>query len=57
MKYQTRSRHSGTVIDEFNTYKEAIEAIEYYEAEDKRRGYYTPKFYEVYDIQKETVCF
>lgn len=35
MKYTTEIRESGTVIDEFETFEEALKAVEAYEAEDR----------------------
>lgn len=46
MKWITRDREAGNVIDEFNTYEEAKAAVSAYEADDERNGYYTPDFYE-----------
>lgn len=47
MTYVTRDREAGNVIDEFDTLKEAEEAIRKYEEEDKTDGTYTPNFYEI----------
>ena len=51
MKYITRDREAGNVIDEFATLAEAEAAIEKYEADDKEEGIYEPDFYEVAEIE------
>ena len=52
-KYFTADRETGTLIDEFGTYEEALNAITEYEREDKEDGLYTPRFY---DIVNEELC-
>lgn len=47
MKYVTRDRETGNVIDFFDTKEEAEKAVEEYEAEDAKEGIYSPNFYEV----------
>ena len=49
MRYVTRDREAGNVIDEFATLEEARNAIETYEEHDKQDGTYTKDFYEIYD--------
>ena len=51
MKYVTRDREAGNVIDEFATMAEAEAAIEEYEAEDLKNGVYEPDFYEAAEIE------
>ena len=38
---------NGDVIDEFNTYEEAVDAMIAYEESDMEEGIYTPGFYEI----------
>ena len=52
MTYVTRDREAGNVIDEFDTLKEAEEAIRKYEEEDKTDGTYAPNFYEIAEWNK-----
>jgi hypothetical protein len=52
MKYITRDREAGNVIDEFATREAAQEAIEQYELDDQRQGIYEPDFYEVAAIDE-----
>lgn len=47
MKYITRDREAGNVIEEFETETEAYAAIKAYEEEDKAGGTFTEGFYEV----------
>ena len=42
-KYLTQDKETGTIIDEFNTYEEAENAIEKYEIEDGE----SVEFYEI----------
>jgi len=51
MKYYTCCRETGDVIDVFNTYEEALHAVEEYEIADREEKTYTPDFYEI--IEKE----
>lgn len=51
MKYRTRDREAGNVIDSFETLEEARKAIKDYEETDKKEGTYTPDFYEIYDFE------
>ena len=51
MKYVTRDREAGNIIDEFATLAEAEAAINEYEEDDRRRGIYEPDFYEVAEIE------
>ena len=53
MRYLTRDREAGNVIDEFATLDEARKAIEAYEEQDKQDGTYTKDFYEIYDSEIE----
>lgn len=52
--WQTQSRESGDVIDEFGTEEAAETAIEEYEAEDHRDGNYTPEFYAVVEVESNS---
>ena len=52
MKYITRDREAGNIIDEFATMAEAEAAIERYEAEDQAQGIYEPDFYEAAEIEE-----
>lgn len=45
--FYTQDREAGNIIDCFETYEEAIDAISKYEEEDKINGDYTPNFYEI----------
>lgn len=47
MKYITRDREAGNVIDEFTTFEAAQKAIEQYELDDQRQGIYEADFYEI----------
>jgi hypothetical protein len=47
IKYITRDREAGNVIDEFATREEAEAAIRAYEEEDRANGCYEEDFYEV----------
>ena len=47
MKYITRDREAGNVIDEFATLDEAKKAIAQYELDDHRQGIWEPDFYEI----------
>ena len=42
-----RDKESGYVIEEADTYQEALEIVEKYENEDKKNGDYTPDYYEI----------
>lgn len=55
-RYETRDSIAGNVIDWFDTIEEANEAIQRYEEEDKKDGYFEPDFYEIYDNVKEEVA-
>lgn len=46
-KYIIQDSETGTFIDEFNTYQEALTVLEGFENEDKQEGVYTPDFYEI----------
>jgi hypothetical protein len=46
-KYYTAARETGDIIDEFDTYEEAEEAIREYEEEDKEDGTYEDNFYDI----------
>ena len=50
MRYVTRDREAGNVIDEFNSREEAEAAIAKYEAEDREQGIYEPDFYEIAEM-------
>ncbi len=47
--FYTADRETGSFIDSFETYEDALKAIEGYEAEDKENGDYTPDFYDIVD--------
>lgn len=49
MKVYTADRETGTFIKEFESVKEAKEAIRNYEEEDKADGIYEADFYDVVD--------
>jgi hypothetical protein len=51
MKFITRDREAGNIIDEFNTFVEAEAAVLAYEEEDRKLGQYEPDFYEVAEIE------
>lgn len=46
-KYIIQDSETGTFIDEFNTYQEALAELQIYENEDKQEGTFTPDFYEI----------
>lgn len=46
-KYIIQDRETGTFIDEFNSYTEALKGLEEFENDDKKEGIYTPDFYEI----------
>lgn len=45
--FVVRDREAGNIIDRFATMREAQNALEDYEAADKKDGTYTPDFYEI----------
>ena len=45
--YVIRDRECGNIIDDFDTYEEALARLEKYEAEDKKDNIYVPDFYEI----------
>ena len=47
MKFYTADRETGTFIEAFDSYHEAVDAIKRYEESDKEEGTYTEDFYEV----------
>ena len=49
MKYYTADKETGTFIEAFDTYAEALDAIDEYEAQDKADGNYEEDFYDVVD--------
>lgn len=53
--YLVRNRETGTEIEQADSYSEAIDIIQKYEAEDKANGTYVDGFYEVYDTILEEV--
>nr|DAF79765.1 MAG TPA: YaiA protein [Caudoviricetes sp.] len=55
MKYYTADRETGTFIEEFNSYEEALDAISNYEQEDKNNGDYEENFYSVVDESHCTI--
>lgn len=57
MKYITRDREAGNVIDTFDSLEEALKAIESYEAEDMAEGTFTKDFYEAVEAPNVFVVF
>ena len=55
MNIVIRDREAGNVITEFETLEEAKKELEKYEAQDKKDGVYVEDFYEIYDIDTQTV--
>ena len=55
MKIVIRDREAGNVITEFDTVEEAKKELEKYEAQDKKDGVYVEDFYEIYDLDTNTV--
>ena len=55
MNIVIRDREAGNVITEFETLEEAKKELEKYEAQDKKDGTYTEDFYEIYDLDTQTV--
>lgn len=53
--YLVRNRETGTEIEQADSYSEAIDIIQKYEAEDKANGTYVDGFYEVFDAILEEV--
>ncbi len=45
--YRIQDRETGTLIDVFDTYEEALAELNIYERDDKNNGDYTPDFYEI----------
>lgn len=52
VKYITRDREAGNIIEAFETLEEAQQAIKTYEETDKADGTYTPDFYEAAEINE-----
>ena len=55
MNIVIRDREAGNVITEFDTVEEAKKELEKYEEQDKKDGTYTEDFYEIYDLDTQTV--
>ena len=55
MNIVIRDREAGNVITEFETLEEAKKELEKYEAKDKKDGVYVEDFYEIYDLDTQTV--
>lgn len=55
MKIVIRDREAGNVITKFETLEEAKKELEKYEAQDKKDGVYVEDFYEIYDLDTNTV--
>lgn len=55
MNIVIRDREAGNVITEFETLEEAKKELEKYEAQDKKDGVYVEDFYEIYDLDTQTV--
>ena len=51
--YIIQDRETGTFIDSFDTYDEALEALKGYGDEDKADGIYEPDFYEIVSDESE----
>lgn len=49
MKFYTSDRETGTFIEAFDTYQEALDEIKKYEQEDKQNGEYEEDFYSIVD--------
>ena len=47
--YYTADRETGTHIEKFATYQEAMDAIRRYEEADQADGSFTPGFYDIVD--------
>lgn len=48
-KYYTADKETGTFIDEFDNYEDALSAISQYEEQDRADGNYTRDFYDIVD--------
>lgn len=46
-KFIIQDRETGTFIDEFNTYQEALTELEEFENGDKQESIFVPDFYEI----------
>lgn len=55
-KFYTRDAEAGNIIDSFNTYEDAEEAIRMYEEEDKQNGDYQQNFYEIEEVTIEDIA-
>lgn len=55
MNIVIRDREAGNVITKFETLEEAKKELEKYEAQDKKDGVYVEDFYEIYDLDTNTV--
>lgn len=55
MRYVTRDREAGNVIEGFATVEAAKKALIAYEEQDKKEGTYTEDFYEIYDTENEEI--
>ena len=55
MNIVIRDREAGNVITKFDTVEEAKKQLEKYEEQDKKDGTYTEDFYEIYDLDTQTV--
>lgn len=55
MKFYTADRETGTFIEEFDTYQEAVNEIKKYEQEDKQNGEYEEGFYSIVDENHCTI--
>lgn len=52
VKYIVRDRESGTGIDAFDSFDEAVECIRQFEEADRKDEIYTPDFYEIYELEE-----
>lgn len=55
MKYYTADKETGTKIDSFDTFDDALDAIYEYEKEDKNEGVFEYDYYSIIDDDDETV--
>lgn len=55
LSYRIEDSESGNFIDEFQTLKEAYEALKEYEDEDRSEGVFVENFYSIRDILKDEV--
>lgn len=54
-RYAVRAREDGLTFETCATIEEAREIIREYEEIDRSEGTYTPRFYEIYDLEQEEI--